>query len=201
MKYLIYGAKDFALVLKDHLDYHQMPFAGYIDDFSAADDIIGSFSEIKKRYSPDEYQIVLGIGYANLSARQEIFQRLKRSGYTVATLIHDHAYVRNKDKIGEGCIVMAHACVDSNAVIDEAVVLWPGVVVNHDSRVGSNSFLSPNATVCGFVTIGPNSFIGAGSVIADHQEVPPNHFVKAGAVYAANSLPAKRLDDLERNPS
>jgi sugar O-acyltransferase (sialic acid O-acetyltransferase NeuD family) len=184
MQYLIYGSKDFAIILRGFLEYHQMPFAGFIDDFSTGDGIIGSFSDVTLKYNPDEYEIVLGVGYTNLEARLQIFNKIKSAGFTIATLIHEKAYVRSPANIGEGSIVMAQACVDCNAVLEDVTVLWPGVVVNHDSRVGRNSFLSPNSTICGFVTIGENTFVGAGAVIVDHLEIPPGSFVKAGSLYA-----------------
>jgi sugar O-acyltransferase (sialic acid O-acetyltransferase NeuD family) len=179
MKYLIYGSSDFALILKDFLDQHQMPVEGFIDDFKKDDPGVLSFDEVVRRYRPDECEIVFAIGYGNLPARLEAYRRLKGAGFRAKTLIHRNAYVRDPAKIGEGAIVMANATVDCNAVIGEIAVLWPGVVVNHDSVVSRNTFLSPSATVCGFVTVGESCFVGAGAVIVDHVEVPAGSFIKA----------------------
>lgn len=183
MKYLVYGSKDFALILKDMLDFHGLSFAGYIDDFAIGENIVGTFEQVKENFFSTDYAIVLGVGYNNLAARWEIFQKIKSAGYEVATLIHQSAYVRERKNVGEGAIIMAHATLDCNAVVEEAVVMWPGVVVNHDSRIGKNTFLSPSATVCGFVNIGEHSFIGAGAVIVDHRNVPAQSFVKAHSLF------------------
>jgi len=183
MKYLIYGSKDFALILKDMLDYHGLPFAGYIDDFAKGEGVAGTFAEVAAVCSPKTHQIVLGVGYNNLAARWQIFERIKAAGYRVATLIHSRAYVRDPANVGEGSVIMANATLDCNAVTGEAAVLWPGVVVNHDSRIGRNTFLSPSATICGFVDVGEHCFVGAGAVVVDHVAVPAGSFVKANALF------------------
>jgi sugar O-acyltransferase (sialic acid O-acetyltransferase NeuD family) len=183
MKYLVYGSSDFAIVLEDFLKFHELPFCGFIDDFKKGERIVGTFSEVKTQYDPAQYAIVLGVGYKDLSARHEVFQRIKAAGFRLATLIHKNAYVRCQDHIREGAIVMANATVDCNAVIGEAAVLWPGAVVNHDSVIGKNTFLSPSATVCGFVNVGANCFVGAGAVVVDHVNVPDGTFIKANSLY------------------
>jgi len=183
MNYLIYGSSDFALILKDFLEHHEMRFCGFIDDFRSDDTIVGTFANVVERYNPSDYEIVLGIGYRNLRARLEAFEHIKSAGFRVATLIHRNAYVRRIANIHEGAIVMANVTVDCNAVIGEAAVLWPGVVVNHDSRIARNTFLSPAVTICGFANVGESCFVGAGAVVADHVNVPDGTFIKANSLY------------------
>lgn len=183
MNYLIYGSNEFARILKDFLEFHEMKFSGFIDDFRTDDSIIGTFADISECYSPDDYEIVLGIGYSNLPARLKAFDRIKSAGFKVATLVHRNAYVRSLANIHEGAIVMANATVDCNAVIGKATVIWPGVVVNHDSIISINTFLSPSATICGFVHVGESCFVGAGAVISDHVNVPDETFIKANSLY------------------
>jgi sugar O-acyltransferase (sialic acid O-acetyltransferase NeuD family) len=185
--HLIYGSREFGAVLKDFLDYHGLPWAGFIDDVHQGPGIVGTFDQVRDSHSPGDFTIVLGVGYRNLAARWGIFEKVRSAGFTVATLIHRHSFVRRIANIGEGAIVMANATVDANAVIGEAAVLWPGVVVNHDSRIGSNTFLSPSCTICGSVTVGPHSFVGAGSVIADHTVVPEGSFIKAHTLFKSPS--------------
>ncbi len=147
MKYLIYGSRSFALVLKDFLHAHDMEFCGFIDDFRTGEAIVGGFAKVAEQYSPSEYQVVLGIGYSNLPLRLDAGVRVRQTGFTLATLIHRRAYTRDAANIREGAIVMANAVIDCNAIVCEAAVLWPNVVVNHDSKIGRNSFVSPSATM------------------------------------------------------
>lgn len=185
-KLLIYGSKDFGLLVRDLAEGLGYTFAGFIDDVYEGMEVIGDFVSVSAQYHPDEYEIVIGIGYNNLPARWSIYQNVISHGYTVPKLIHPRAYVRDKDNIGNGCIIMANAIVDWNAKLDDLVVVWPNALVNHDSLIKHNTFLSPASTVCGFVIVEENNFIGAGSTIVDHTFVPKDSFVKAGTLYKLN---------------
>jgi len=184
---IIYGSKDFASTIKYLVKDCGYETVGMIDDFRTGTGILGTFEEISKNYSPKDYSIVIAIGYSNLAKRWEIYQKVKKKGYEIVTLIHPKAYVSSNAIIEQGAMVMAGAIVDVNAIVSELAVLWPGVVLNHDSIVGKNTFVSPNATICGFSKIGSNSFIGAGSVVIEHQHVPDNTFVKANHLYFTNN--------------
>jgi len=184
---LIYGSREFGRVLKYMLVCVNREFGGFIDDISTGDEIIGDYESVRRRYSPDKYQIVMGVGYKDLQARWNLFQRVLSDGFDFPTLLHPTAYVHNANVIGAGTIIMAGAVVDVNVEIGSLSVVWPGVVLNHDSRIGNNCFLSPNSTVCGCVEIGDDCFIGAGAVIVDHNCVPDKGLVKAGQVYYHHS--------------
>lgn len=190
-KLLIYGSRDFARLVKDiarQLDYE---FVGYIDDFYTGGDIVGTYEEVKKNYLPESVYIVIAVGYNDLQARWNIYQKVTADKYTVPSLIHPAAYVRNTENIGRGAIVMARSVIDQNARLDELTVAWPGVVVNHDSCIRYGTFLSPGVIVCGFVNVGPLSFIGANAVVVDHVDIPGESFVKAGTVYTTKTIPQK----------
>lgn len=179
---LVYGSLEFGRVIKDLVIQCGREFAGFIDDYHLGDEVVGNFAVASEQCTPSSHEIAVAVGYKNLRARWEVFQRVKALGYCSPSLIHPRAYVRDPKNVGEGAFIMAGAVIDVEAHLGPLVVAWPGVVVNHDSRIGANTFLSPNCTVCGCVTIGSHCFIGAGSTIVDHVEVPPECFVKAGSL-------------------
>lgn len=182
-KILVYGSQEFGRVVRDLVEVCGGQFAGYIDDVYEGEEILGPFAQIKERFPSSDYAVAMAVGYKNLAVRAQLAERVKVNGYELATLIHPCAYVRHRERVAAGSLVMAGAVVDVGATLGELVVVWPGVVVNHDSSVGANTFLSPNATICGFVQVGAGCFIGAGSVIVDHMQIPDDSFVKAGALY------------------
>lgn len=182
-KILVYGSQEFGRVVRDLVEVCGGQFVGYIDDVFEGEEILGPFAQIKKRFPSDDYAVALAIGYKNLAVRATLAQEVKASGYELATLVHPRAYVRHREGVADGCLIMAGAVVDVGATLAELVVAWPGVVVNHDSSVGANTFLSPHATICGFVQVGEACFIGAGAVVVDHVRVPDGSFIKAGALY------------------
>ena len=125
--------------------------------------------------------MIIAIGYKNLTKRLNIYEKVKKDGYHLRSIVHPEAYI-NETVMGEGCIIMAKAAIGFHVVLSDLVVMWMGAVISHDSIIGRNTFFSPNSTVCGFVTIGENSFIGAGAVVADRAKLPSNSFIKAGSV-------------------
>ncbi len=182
-KLLIYGSQVFAEIVKDLALACDYEVCGLIDDYSTGEEVIGDYEYVRNNFAPESYEIAIAVGYNNLDARWAVYRKVLDDGYNVPTIIHPKAYIRDKSKIGAGCIIMAGAIVDFNAVIGRLCVLWPGAVVNHDSTIGNNTFLSPNATVCGCVEVKGKSFIGAGSVVVDHVTVPEGSFIKAGRVF------------------
>ena len=180
---LVYGSLEFGRVVRDLAIQCGHRFAGYIDDVHRGEEVLGPWEQVADRCPPPRFEVAVAVGYRNLGARWDVYERVKARGYRLPPLVHPRAYVRDPAGVGEGAFVMAGAIVDVAASIAPLVVIWPGAVVNHDSAVGENTFLSPNATVCGCVTIGRHVFVGAGATIVDHVEVPAGVFVKAGSLY------------------
>lgn len=181
MKTLIYGAGTLGLIVEDLLKQEMFPEETVlIDDDSKMS--VFNYEEAKRLFPPSECDIVIAIGYKNLDKRLSIYQKVKKDGYCLRSVIHPEACINSNATIGEGCIIMEKAVVGLHAVLFDIVVLWSGAIVSHDSTIGKNTFLSPNSTVCGFVEIGQNSFIGAGAIIIEHAKLSSNSFIKAGSV-------------------
>lgn len=184
---VVYGAGDNGKIVRNLIQNCGYRFGGYISDIAEGSDIIGSFEKVRKEYSPQDFEIAMGIGFIDLENRRKIYESIKNAGFSIATLVHPTSYVCSTAEIGEGTIILPHAVVDFNARVEEIVFIWPNVVVNHDTVIRSNTFLSPGYIVNGFCEVGENCFIGAGAVVVDHIKVPANTFVKAGKVYKKDS--------------
>lgn len=180
---LVYGSRDLGRVVKSIVEQSGFRFAGFIDDYSQGDEILGPYARVKEKYPPDAYKIAMAIGFNYLEARWAVYQKLIEDGYEFPPLIHPNAYVRDRTAVEQGAIVMARAIVDTNTRIGELSVLSPGAVVNYGGRVGSNTFLSSNSVISGHSTIEMNCFVGAGAVIMDHVTVPEGSFIKANEVF------------------
>lgn len=187
---LIIGAASFGRllhVLAEDAGHH---VKGFIDDFSADEDVCGRIDDLGPRLRPTGYDLVMAIGYHHLQRRLDLFNQLSAAGFGFPVLKHPAAHVNRTAVVGAGTMLMAGANVDAFATIGSACVLWPQSTISHDCRVGANTFISPAATLCGFVDVGDSSFIGANSVIVDSSVLPPGSFVKAGSRH--NSRPHSR---------
>lgn len=178
MQLLIYGSKEFSQTVVELASDCGYQVAGLIDDFSQDNKVLGTLDQVAQTHPPSEYHIALAIGYGNLAARWQVWQRVKSAGYSAPALMHPRAYVANSAALGEGVMVMAGAIVDVRARIGDTAVIWPGACINHDSVVGENCFVSPGAILCGYVTLGAHSFVGAGAAIVDHCSVAPHTRIK-----------------------
>lgn len=183
-KILVYGSTEFGAVVRELIRHSGAEFGGFVDDWHAGVDIIGTLANVVQKCQPEEYSFALAIGYKHLEARQRIYQELLAHGYSLPPLIHPQAYVSDSTKVGGGALIMARAVLDIRAHVGDLTVVWPGAVINHDSVVDGNTFISPNATLCGHTRIGVDTFIGAGAVVVDHTHVPSGSFIKAGSVFA-----------------
>jgi sugar O-acyltransferase (sialic acid O-acetyltransferase NeuD family) len=187
MKLLIYGSKEFAQTVAELADDCGHEVAGFIDDFSTGPGILGTLTEVQRSHPPADFGIALAVGYAQLDARWDAWQRLLAAGYAAPALVHPHAYVAKSARIGAGAMLMAGALIDVRAQVGDIAVVWPGACVSHDSFIGNNCFISPNATVCGYVELGANSFVGAGAAIVDHCKVPSGTRIKMLSRYVRMS--------------
>lgn len=181
---LVYGSREFALVVRDLAGQCGHPFAGFVDDIERGPEILGSWQEVSRGHGPALYSVAMAIGYAHLRERRALYERVRAQGYETPSLIHPRAYVRDPATVGGGAFIMAGAVIDVGARVGQFAVIWPGATVNHYAEIGANTFVSPNVAICGYSVVGEDCFIGAGATIVDHRSVPAGSFVKAGSVYA-----------------
>lgn len=183
MQFLIYGSREFSHTVAELVDDCGHSVAGFIDDFSTGPGILGNLEQVRRSHASNEYGIALAVGYNNLPARWEAWQRIRAAGYRAPPLIHPRAYVARSAAVGEGSMVMAGSLVDVRAILGDVVVAWPGACISHDCVVGDNSFISPNATLCGYVNLGAHCFVGAGAAIVDHCTVPASTRIRMQSSY------------------
>ncbi|NTW98456.1 MAG: hypothetical protein HGB35_00665 [Geobacteraceae bacterium] len=183
MKILLYGSREFSLVVAELVRHCGHTVSGMVDDYNSGTDILGGIDTVIYSHPPSDYGIALAIGYSDIKARWIAWERIQSAGYYSPPLIHPRAYVADTAQVGQGTMVMAGGIIDIRVKIGSINVLWPGVCINHDTTLGSNSFVSPGVTICGFVNVGSHCFIGAGSVIVDHCTVPEASYIKMHSRY------------------
>jgi len=192
MNILVYGSREFGLVVRELLRVTEHHFCGYIDDMHRGEEVLGTWDQCRTRFSPADTAVAVAVGYQDLPGRWDVFERVRNAGYDCPSIIHPSCIIATTAVIGDGCLIMAGAIVDARAQLDQLVVAWPGVIVNHDSIVERNSFLSPGATVCGSSRVKSNTFLGAGAIVTDHVTVPSGSFIKAGSVFSRRSASERR---------
>ncbi len=129
--------------------------------------VLGTDEEVlEKLFKEGVLYAVIGIGsLKKLSLRQEIFDRLKKIGFHIPTIIHPRAIYESSTSFGEGCQVMAGAIVGSDVRVNNNCILNAGCIISHDCYLEDNIHITPGAILAGNVYVGQNSIIGMGSSI------------------------------------
>jgi len=125
---------------------------------------------------------VVGVGNSALDRRVTLFQLLKASGVTAATLVHPRAVVSRSCRIGEGAVLFPGGVLGASVEVGDNAVIYSGVIAEHECRIGAHAYLSPGVVLCGGVTVEACGFLGARATILPNLTVGKDAEVAAGAV-------------------
>ena len=137
-KLLILGAGQYGMVAKEIAEATgDYAVIAYLDDKHAA--AVGNLQDFEK--FRDVYtHAVVAIGNAIL--RLELLDKLEKTGYKIATLIHPAAYVSPSAVIECGSFIEPMAIIHTDAVIGRGCIISAGTIVNHNSEIGSGCHLN-----------------------------------------------------------
>lgn len=143
------------------------------------------FQEVQKHYSPQEYKMIVAMGYQKLNLqRTQKCHEAEEKGYQLSGFVHSMADVSwsVRDKIGKNSIIVNNVSIGPEAVIGDNVGIFAGAVISHHAVIEDNVWIAPGTVICGKTVVGANSFIGANSMLGDNITVGKNNFIGAGAV-------------------
>lgn len=166
----IYGASGVGLEIYDQAERsnqinHKYSRIILIDDFEKETTYYGTrrihFDACVKYVEDEEAEFIVATEEPTL--RYILANKIKDTGYKMATLIDKTAIVSPTAKLLPGCIVGAGAIISSDAVLDENCMVLYQAIVGHHAHVGKNTVICPKSTVGGYSNVGDNCFIGIGS--------------------------------------
>ena len=106
-----------------------------------------------------------------------------------ATLIHPHALISERARIGEGTQIFPGCIVSTDVTIGDHVIVNSHGNVSHDSIVGDYATLGPRVTLCGRVRIGAGAELGASVTVTPRCTIGANARIGAGAVVVTDLAP------------
>ncbi|MBN2560294.1 MAG: hypothetical protein JXQ75_05130 [Phycisphaerae bacterium] len=204
MDVLVYGAGLLARQLHHYIKVYmgdRLNLLGFIDDAKpegavVVEDVctVGSLDAMSAsgKYSPEDVRLVFAIGYSDMLARSQAFERAKRMGYRFERVLHPKANIEEGVRLGEGVAVLQGALVDQRVTIGDITLVDMGTIVCENCKIGANNFIAAGTTIGGNVTIGANNFIGLNSTVADAVSIGSNNWINA------QSLVYKDLGDNTR---
>ena len=136
-------------------------------------------SYLNKKLIKNNYAFVTLGHIRNYKARIRLFNRLKKLGFKIPSIISPLAYISKHATIGQGTIVMHGAIVNAGAVIGNNCIINTNSLIEHDVSIGDHTHISTEATINGGVVIGNKVFVGSRSIIKDNIRIGERSIVGA----------------------
>lgn len=142
--------------------------------------VIGTDEDIPVFVNNASFVITVGF-IMNPATRIRLYDRIKRSGGQLATVISSTAYVSKYAEIGEGTVVLHRAFVNAGARVGNNVILNTASNIEHDAVIGDHCHISTGTMVNGACKVGERCFIGSLSVLAHCTSIEDDIIVSAGS--------------------
>jgi acetyltransferase-like isoleucine patch superfamily enzyme len=191
-KFIIYGAGDFADIMKYYVEndlkqkvVSYTVHSAYMEDDEKSEISVVPFETLEEFYRPEEYSIILGIiGRDMFRPRAKIYYEIKAKGYDMPNIIHSKSSIA-PDIIGDANIIMDNSVIGPKCKIGNGNIIWPCVSIAHQNIVGDfNQFAGCSSSV-GQIEIGNNCFIGNNCTI--NAKIADFTFVGAGTYIRKNT--------------
>jgi len=145
--------------------------------------VLGNDDLLSKLYADGVKNACIAVGSVKSSSnRKKLFEKAKKIGFTMPSLIHPQAIISRNSKINEGVCIMVGTIIQTGSSIGENVLVYSGVIIEHDCHVNSNVHICPGVTLSGGCVIGENSYIGAGATVIQGIVIGSDVTVGAGSV-------------------
>lgn len=128
-----------------------------------------------------------------INAREQVFERFRKKGFTFQTLVHPDARVDATAILGEGVQVMAGAIIQADVKIDDNTIINTSASIDHDCFIGAHVHIAPGSVLCGNVMIEKRCFVGSGAVITPGVHIGEEACIGAGASIVRDILPKQKV--------
>lgn len=144
---------------------------------------LGQDCILQKYYDSGVRYAAVGIGYMGKgNIRQNIYNNLKKIGYTLPPICDPSAIISSSAEIGEGVFIGKSAIINAEARIGKMVIINTNAIVEHECVVDDFAHIAVSAVLCGQVQVGNSAFIGANATIIQCRKINPHTLVPAGVV-------------------
>jgi len=164
----------------------------YITEPRFCDREVVPLDGLTARYPPDEVDIFVAIGDAQLNrVRRRHFDWAKTQGYRLASYVSSRAFVWHNARIGENCLILEHNVIQPFVEIGDNVILWSGNHIGHRSKIEDDVFISSHVVISGYCEVGRHTFMGVNSATAHGVRIAEDNYIGMGAVINASTEPDK----------
>ena len=187
---IIFGNTQFSRLMGHYLSIsNKFHLVGYTVDseyITSCNEI--PFENIENFYSPQNYSILLALGYNKMNMiREKKYHEIKAKGYEIVSYISDNSNVLiPKESIPEGTIVLPGAFIEYNVKLGVSNIINQNCVISHDCIIGDFNFFAASSTLAGDIIVGNRSFFGCNSTYKNGIRIGDMCLVGAGAYVQKN---------------
>lgn len=147
------------------------------------------FHEVDNLYPPEEFSMLVLIGYKNMRDRERMFLKARNMGYFLPNCIAGGVNFFDDLQIGENNIIFSGTYIGADARLGSNNIIRPNVYVGHDVTVGDHCYISPGCNIGGGCTLEDMCFLGLGSNITNGLRVSRENLIGAGSLVLKNTEP------------
>lgn len=150
-------------------------FAGY--------PVLGDDSILQKYLEEGLTTVAIGVGgFKDNLLRKEIYQRIKKQGFEVATIIHPSCIISPSVIIKEGAVLFAGVTINNDVEIGENTIIATSSTIDHDTIIGSHVLISAGVTIGAYTKIKEGVLCALGAKVISGVEIEKEILIGAGAV-------------------
>jgi sugar O-acyltransferase (sialic acid O-acetyltransferase NeuD family) len=187
---IIFGLGDFARIahfyFRHDSDWEVVAYS-VTEEFRKEDRFMGvpvvPFEKLTSSHPPGEFAVFVGVAYSRINkARTEIFEKVRRLGYSTPAYVCSRATTWPDLDVGEGSFIFENNVIQPFVKIGSNTVLWSGNHIGHDSILGNNIFIASHVVISGNCRVGDNTFIGVNATVRDGITIGRECVIGAGAL-------------------
>lgn len=189
---IIFGTSKVAEIvyscIEDDKECKWNPVAFCVDkDYLSENEKLGlpvvDFEQIEKEYSPQEYKMIVAIGYHKMNkVRAQKCAEAEAKGYELVSFVHSGADVPTNVTIGKNTIILNNVSIGPFSRIGNNVCIYNNATVSHHAVVEDNVWMTSGSVIGGNSSVGKNCFLGISSTIAHNIHIGDNNFIGTNAV-------------------
>ena len=161
------------------------------DGFKEIDQLNGkpilTYSECLKKYTPNEIDFFVAIGYHDLNKiRAKKLAQLKSDGFGITSYIHPNSGIPSDLVFCENTFIMDHVSIHPKVKLGSNNFVWSGAMIGHHSIIGDHNWFTSGCKIGGNVSIGEFNFFALNSVLSHSIQVGNENFFGANTLVSKN---------------
>jgi sugar O-acyltransferase (sialic acid O-acetyltransferase NeuD family) len=147
-----------------------------------------AFEEVERRFPPDEYKMLILLGYQRMNTlRANKYTQAKSKGYTCISYANSNFYRSEELDMGENCFILDNQSISLDVKIGNNVVMWSSNHIGDLSVIGDHVWLASHVTIAAQVIVRSYCFLGIGATVANGVTLAQRTLVGANALIASNT--------------